>query len=363
MRKPVWPAAPEMHYVERFPHDHVHGRTPVSSIMCADASPLGIAQSPARWAFLDTETTGIAGGTGTYAFLIGVGVCESDGFHIHQFFMRDFAEEAQVLDALADLLKNYEVLVTYNGKTFDAPLLETRFRMMRRRVAHESMAHLDLLHAARRLWKLRLKTCRLVELESAVLGYERVGDIPGMLIPSRYYQFLRTGYMNGLQPVFYHNRMDILTLACLTSLVLGVLDTGGDPSRVAAFHPMDLYGLAKWLAHLGRQDAALEVYDRAMLASRDLPEFTIARIRWAMAAIHKRRGDYASALPLWQALGTRDALVEIAKYHEHHARDYAAALVVSRSAGDESRIARLTRKTSRAAAGAQLLRSMNVGGS
>jgi uncharacterized protein YprB with RNaseH-like and TPR domain len=341
IRRPVQPPLPDTEMIEHFPATHLHGRSRVSAIGGCDATMLGITAPLSRWAFLDTETTGVSGGSGTYAFLIGVGVWADGEFRIHQFFMRDFCEEPQTLDALAKFLEPYEVLVTYNGKTFDAPLLETRFRMTHRPVAHQDMAHLDLLHAARRLWKLRLQTCRLVELELAIVGYERVGDIPGMLIPARYFQYLRSGRIKDLQPVFYHNRMDILTLACLTSIVLGAV---GDPSSATSSAPfsdaMDLYGLAGWLARLGRPGAALEVYARALSGNAEVA----GRSRWAMAAIHKRNGDYGRAVPLWQELCTPDALVELAKYYEHRARDYRAALSAARAAGDEKRVARVLRK-------------------
>ena len=130
---------------------------------------------PTRWAFLDTETTGLAGGTGTYAFLIGVGSIDAAGFRLRQFFMRDYGEEASLLHRLAEYLAPFDVLITYNGKSYDQPLLETRFRMARARHPFDRMQHLDLLFGARRLWKLRLESCRLVDLENRILGVERAG--------------------------------------------------------------------------------------------------------------------------------------------------------------------------------------------
>ena len=135
--------------------------------------------NPRRWAFLDTETTGLAGGTGTYAFLIGVGSITDDGFRLRQYFMRDYHEEASVLASLAEHLSQFDVLITYNGKAYDQPLLETRYRMVRSRPPFARLEHLDLLFGARRLWKLRLDSCRLVDLENQVLGVERQGDLPG----------------------------------------------------------------------------------------------------------------------------------------------------------------------------------------
>ena len=138
---------------------------------------------PTKWAFLDTETTGLAGGTGTYAFLVGVGSIDRDGFRLRQFFMRDYGEEASLLARLAEHLAGFDVLITYNGKAYDQPLLETRFRLARARHPFDRMEHLDLLFGARRLWKLRLESCRLVDLENQILGVERQGDLPGEMIP------------------------------------------------------------------------------------------------------------------------------------------------------------------------------------
>src|ERR1022692_791097 len=165
---------------------------------------------PARWAFLDTETTGLAGGTGTCAFLVGVGSIEAAGFRLRQFFMRDYGEEPSMLARLAEHLAQFDVLVTYNGKAFDQPLLETRYRMARAPHPFDRMQHLDLLFGARRLWRLRLESCRLVELENQILGVERQGDLPGEMIPYCYFGYLRTLRAFELVPIFHHNALDIL---------------------------------------------------------------------------------------------------------------------------------------------------------
>jgi uncharacterized protein YprB with RNaseH-like and TPR domain len=149
-----------------------HGSADIGALSELPASLLdalsdnGIANvAPQRWAFLDTETTGLAGGSGTYAFLIGVGRITPDGFRVRQFFMRDYVEEKSVLAALETHLNEFEVMITYNGKAFDRPLLETRYRMCRHKPPFSRMEHLDLLFGARRLWRLRLENCRLVHLE------------------------------------------------------------------------------------------------------------------------------------------------------------------------------------------------------
>ena len=147
---------------------------------------------PHRWAFLDTETTGLSGGTGTCAFLAGVGRLTAGGFRVRQFFMRDFADEPSLLWALAGHLGEFDVVATYNGAAFDQPLLETRYRLARQPTPFARLAHLDLLFGARRLWKLRLESCRLVELENRILGVERQGDVPGAMIPDLYFDYVRT---------------------------------------------------------------------------------------------------------------------------------------------------------------------------
>jgi uncharacterized protein len=195
-----------------------HGSMDISSLLELPEDLLGALSggeappSPVtRWAFLDTETTGLAGGSGTYAFLIGVGRVTAEGFRVRQFFMRDYGEEPSLLWALAEHLANFDVLVTYNGKTYDQPLLETRYRMARARPPFARLAHLDLLHGARRLWKLRLESCRLVDLENQILGVEREGDLPGEMIPYVYFEYLRTQQAWKVVPIFHHNAVDLLT--------------------------------------------------------------------------------------------------------------------------------------------------------
>ncbi len=221
----------------------------------AGPSPVG------RWAFLDTETTGLAGGSGTYAFLIGVGrICE-EGFRVRQFFMRDYGEEASLLHGLAEHLAQFDVLITYNGKTYDQPLLETRYRMARARPPFGRLAHLDLLHGARRLWKLRLESCRLVDLENQILGVEREGDLPGEMIPYVYFEYLRTQQAFRLVPIFHHNAVDILTTACLTGIVPFAFR---EPNAAPLAHGTDLVGLARWLLKAGKCEQALELMRRAV---------------------------------------------------------------------------------------------------
>ncbi|HWB84188.1 MAG TPA: ribonuclease H-like domain-containing protein [Bryobacteraceae bacterium] len=288
---------------------------------------------PAKWAFLDTETTGLAGGTGTYAFLIGVGSIEHSGFRLRQFFMRDYGEEPSVLYRLAEYLSAFDVLITYNGKAYDQPLLETRFRMVRARHPFSRVEHLDLLFGARRLWKLRLESCRLVDLEYQILGVERQGDLPGEMIPYCYFEFLRTQEAFRIVPIFHHNAIDILSLACLTAIVPFAFRS---PEKAAFRHGSDLIGLARWLLHAGRSEEALRLFRRAI--DLGLPDDLLFRALWDVASLEKRVGCHDASLAVYTDLAqSRNpyrvrALEELAKHYEHRECNYSMALEMTRAA-------------------------------
>ena len=288
---------------------------------------------PHQWAFLDTETSGLAGGTGTCAFLVGVGRITPEGFRVRQFFMRDHSEEASVLDGLTRHLAPFRVLITYNGRAFDQPLLETRYRLNRARHPFDRLEHLDLLYGARRLWKLRFDSCRLVELEQQVLGFERQGDVPGALIPYIYFEYLRTGEMARLLPVFHHNAIDILTLACLTGIVpYAFKDPAGAPLRNGA----EMAGLGRWLREAGETEQARTLFRRAIDAG--LPDQILFRTLWDVAALERKLGCGAAALEIWSDLAAAKnpfrprALEELAKHYEHREKNHAMALEMTRTA-------------------------------
>ena len=317
-----------------------HGSVDISALaelpddLLEQLSAGAIAQShPAKWAFLDTETTGLAGGAGTYAFLVGVGSIEPEGFRLRQFFMRDYGEEASQLFRLAEYLARFDVLITYNGKSYDQPLLETRFRMARARHPFDRMEHLDLLFGARRLWKLRLESCRLVDLENRILGVERQGDLPGEMIPYTYFEFLRTQEAFRVVPIFHHNAIDILSLACLTAIVPFAFRS---PEDAPLRHGPDLIGLARWLDQGGRRKEALSLFRRAV--DMGLPDDLLFRTLWDIAAMEKRLGREDAALAAFAELAeSRNpyrvrALEELAKHYEHRERNHAMALEMTRNA-------------------------------
>ncbi len=285
---------------------------------------------PSEWAFLDTETTGLAGGTGTCAFLVGVGRITPEGFRVRQFFMRDHGEESSLLDALTRHLAPFRVLITYNGRAYDQPLLETRYRLNRARPPFASLHHLDLLHGARRLWKLRFESCRLVDLETQVLGVERQGDVPGALIPYVYFEYLRTRQAARLLPVFHHNATDILTLACLTAIVPYAFK---DPAQAPLRHGAEMAGIARWLSAAGEFQQSLSLFRRAVDAG--LPDDLLFRTLWDIGMLERKLG---CPLTAWTDLAAAKnpfrvrALEELAKHYEHREKNYSLALETTRQA-------------------------------
>lgn len=317
------------------------------------------AAPPDRWAFLDTETTGLAGGCGTYAFLIGVGRITREGFRIRQFLMREYVEEGSQLAALEEHLSGFDVLVTYNGKSYDQPLLETRYRLGSRNAPFARLKHLDLLHGARRLWKLRLENCRLMELEQQILGFHREGDLAGELIPYVYFEYLRSREAQRLVPILHHNAIDILTLACLTAIVPAAFrrTDAESLSRVGVRRGEDLAGIARWLHAADEHQKALELFKRAIDAG--LPDALLFRSLWDIAMLEKKLDRPHAALHVFTELaGCRNpyrvsALEELAKYYEHEERNYAMGLELTNealrhqdSAALQHRRARLERRLS-----------------
>lgn len=244
------------------------------------------AADPRQWLFLDTETTGLAGGTGTYAFLVGVAWWDAGGLEIEQFFMRDHSEEYSVLAALAERMAERPVLATFNGKTFDWPLLDTRYRMTRSIRPPAPRAHLDFLHPARQLWRIRLGSVRLADLERQILGWRREGDCFSELIPQYYFDFLRGGPPDFLVPVFHHNQMDLRGLAAISTHMLGLL---ADPESRRQ-DALDLFGVSRLFERRGENARAKKFYSRSLEGG--LPPEADRQARRSLARLVKRDGDH-----------------------------------------------------------------------
>ena len=277
------------------------------------------------YAFLDTETSGLAGGTGTYAFLVGVGRFLEGEFRLEQFFMRDPAEEAGMLEALAEFLAPMKALVTFNGKAFDAPLLVTRYSLHSIPCPFADFAQLDLLPLARSLWRDRLPSRALKYLEENVLEAPRTSEeVPGYEIPYLYFDYLRTGDARPLKGVFYHNAMDVVAMAALLSHVNSILE---DPFGEMIEHGLDVVALGKLFENLGEWEMAARLFERGL--EMELPEADFWLAVQRLSHLQKRRGDMETAIVLWERAAGQGhvyAHVELAKFYEHHSRNYAEAM-------------------------------------
>ena len=296
---------------------------------------------PREWLFLDTETTGLAGGTGTYAFLIGIAWWDAGGLEVEQFFMREHSEEHSVLAALAERMAERRVLVTFNGKTFDWPLLDTRYRMTRTIRAPEPRAHLDFLHPARNLWRMRLGSVRLADLERGILGWRREGDCFSELIPQYYFDYLRGGAPEPLVPVFSHNQMDLRGLAAIATRVMALV---GDAENRGT-HALDLFGVSRICERRGESARAKKLYSRSLEA--ELPPEADRAARRSLARLAKRGGDLAGAVKLWESMAGDtpegwEAYQQLAIHYEHRAKDPGRARgIVKKALGELRRANRL----------------------
>jgi uncharacterized protein YprB with RNaseH-like and TPR domain len=276
---------------------------------------LDTAVDPEKWLFLDIETTGLSGGTGTYAFMVGIAWWDAGGLQVEQFFLRDLDEEHSMLLELSERLEQRPVLVTFNGKSFDWPLLETRYRMTRAVPAFSPFLHLDLLHPARQLWRLRLGSVRLKDLERQVLGtddrgldWTRLEDIDSSLIPQMYFDYLRGGPAEPLVGIFRHNQMDLRGLAALAGKILGLLDSGNALEHAAhaeTHHPIEVLGLSRIMRKRGHSTRARELYETALRFGLPRPVERLAQRELAQMA--KRELDYTRAVTLWGNLREKHA--------------------------------------------------------
>ena len=329
------PYGPCFLHRETYDLDYRHGRHALAELLVHSPETPALLAGDRRLvevamehiAFVDTETTGLAGGTGTYAFLIGVGVFNNGQFTIHQFFMRDYEEEPAQLCALGELLDGLEAVVSFNGKAFDLPLLETRFIMTRQPPRLIDIPHLDLLHPARRFWKYRLDSCTLSSLEAEVLEVQRTPeDLPGWLIPSLYMNYARSGDAREMPRVFYHNVQDILSLVALTArmceLLTVPLSSADDPPGE------ELYSLGRFWQEAGQLDRAETAFRQAVQTCRS-PLIREKAMR-ALAYLLKRQERRSEGLTWWQQLAEmrRDvyACEELAKHYEWVEKDLIQAL-------------------------------------
>lgn len=281
--------------------------------------------------FLDTETTGLAGGTGTLAFLVGIGYLKGDRLVVRQYLARDFDEELPMLEAVTKELSNFKILVTFNGKSFDWPLLESRLVYSRLRPIAWEDSHLDLLYIARRLWGRKLKTCSLTSLEENVLSHYRTGDIPGYMVPEIYRAYLETRRPTDMLAVMDHNQSDILAMAALLIHIGGLFK---DP--IKSCDPWELFGVARDLERSLRLDQACDCYKYCIKGAKDSNLQLQAKKQ--LAYLLKRYKGPEAALGLWRLMADEESgqlifpLIEMAKYLEHREKDFDTALLYTKRA-------------------------------
>lgn len=352
----------------------------VLQVLCGRPLALG---EPGGWlgpVFLDLETTGLSGGAGTVAFLVGLGAFEADGsFRTRQFFLAGFAGERAMLHAVAEAVDAHSLVITYNGGSFDLPVMETRWLFHRLAPALEGRPHLDMLPPARRLWRDTMsggeRSCRLVALEEALLGFSRVGDVPGFEIPSRYFEFLRTGDPQPLEPVILHNRFDLLSLAVLTARAQRLVSEGPGVSADAR----ECLALGRVYERAGRPEAAEAAY-RAAVEHSVSDRASCEHAWYALARLLRRRKRHGDAALAWRQLlrhadrrgaRGREAVEALAVHHEHRERDLVLAHALAQRAlgaeRDEAkraslrhRLARLDRKLANVRAEREDLPAVNT---
>ncbi len=280
---------------------------------------------PYRILYLDTETTGLIGGAGTVAFEVGLGWLAVDGFHVHQLIMRDYPEEKFLLQTIADTAARFDTLCTFNGKTFDLPLLRSRFIMNRIRTDCLDKPHIDLLHIARRVWKLRLRRCNLTNLEEALLGIPRVDDLPGAMVPERFFNYLKTGDFRQFDDVLEHNAQDIASLCTLLSHMCRMYE---QPEQLR--FDEDVYSMGVALDRFRHTEEARRCY---RLAGGSMHAMSQQRL----AVSYRRSGEREEAARIWQGMidrreGGVTPYVEMAKHYEHTEKNIPAALDMVRKA-------------------------------
>lgn len=330
------PRAPAPVVIEhRFALTHQHGSYALGEFpaVLARWERMGLAHplrnpgiQPGEVLFFDTETTGLHGGAGTTIFLFGSAHFEGDAVVVRQHFLSSPAGEAAVFESFLASLQGVSQLITFNGKTFDWPQVVSRHTLLRGSVSSlPRLDHLDLLHPARRLWAEELPSCRLGDLEARLLGLVRDDDISGEFAPAFYFDYLRHGELARMEPIFRHNRLDVLSLIALyVHLSRRILDYAEGVIVPSA----ETLAIARWWEALGHSDAALAGYERVAGSEDRLA----LEARIGQGRILKRRGDWRGSLEAWESClphlppGSYRLRIEIAKLYEHKARDYPRAL-------------------------------------
>lgn len=307
-------------YSERIPIAYCHGNHALSEILSVDLRDHEIEGSIAveNLIFFDTETTGLSGGSGTIAFMLGLARIEGDAVILRQYFITRFSAEQYALQHAAQWFNDSSVLVSYNGKCFDAPLLRTRYRLNQLACPLTALAHVDLLFSVRNAYAKKWENCRLTTVERNLFAIKRADDIPGDEIPEAWFQFIKRGSLELMPKIFSHNRLDLLSLVALLSRLHAVYE---DPVHFAA----DVGSVAKYLIRTDHDERAFNILKagRASLSDDALGE---------LALLYKKRGEWEAAREIWKILAQNkcvNAMQQLAKYYEHVEKNYDSALLVT----------------------------------
>ncbi|MBD3287430.1 hypothetical protein GF337_01385 [candidate division KSB1 bacterium] len=316
-----------------FPRDYKHGSISLAEVGQIDPEMLALAGKdkrlklvqPQNTLFFDTETTGLSSGAGTYIFLAGFGYFTEDSFVIKQYVMADYNEERAFLYTINELLKQFAGIVSYNGKSFDWNLLESRFIFSRLQLSRTTPLHLDLVHTARRIWRQRLPDCSLGSIERYVLDFFRNDDIPGYQIPSIYFQYLRDKEVEPLVPIIRHNEWDILSLA---ALLIHSAFIYADPQKYLSHHH-DLESLAQSLENMKEWQRSVDIYEYLLagISEKRRTNYLVGRL----GSCYKRLQQWEKAVLRWEEMITNgyadvEPYIELAKYYEHQQRDFVRAI-------------------------------------
>jgi len=344
--KPGKPQAPSFEPLEReplklfenpFPLDTKYGKTTLSLGLDIKGEILTyLSKDPAfenldlsTALFIDLETTGLSGGTGVVAFLVGMGYYRDDKFYVVQYFLGDLAAEEQFIQELDQFFSqmNFQSIVSFNGKNFDLPLLETRFILQRQPLVLSELPHLDFLYSARSLWRHKYENCRLFHLAREVVEADRAEDIPAAEIPYRYFQYLQTGNFELIEPVLYHNQEDILSL--LGVVIVGSLLFSEENEEWLA-DAMDFFGAGKVMENVGEVERSVHFFQRAL--EGNLSEETAISAKKKLSYYFKRNKEWEKAISLWKEMTSLDQIFsfrELAMYYEHREKKYEDARVIA----------------------------------
>lgn len=316
-----------------------YGQIPISMGLEVPADILGFLSREAAFdgldlssaLFLDLETTGLSGGTGTVPFLVGLAYYRDERFKVTQFFLDEMAEEGRLVEELGRFVREmgFKSLVTYNGKAFDLPLVETRFALHRAPCPLRGLPHLDFLFSARSLWKHRYESCTLFNLAREIVQAGRSEDIPGAEIPLRYFQYVRSGDFSLIEPILYHNQEDLLSLLGVVVAGAVLVERNREAEARGGGDAMDLYGVARLFERAGDTARSAALLERALAGERGLSAEAGHTARRKLAHHFKKAKAWDKALPFWQEMAAGEdfeCFRELSMYFEHTAKDYGEAV-------------------------------------